>query len=73
MSGCADTRIRINDREAYGRCESRSMEVFSDFRGRLLGADCDAKPVMGERDADRLILTSFPDETAVNEGAQSDE
>ena len=46
---------------------------FEKFKGKVLAGDYNAKAVMGEWDADRLVILDFPDKGAFIEWATSEE
>lgn len=71
MTVYAIAQIMIHDRNAYGRYQARFMEVFSRFKGKLLAADENPLVVEGEWEREKLILMSFPDETAFRDWAES--
>lgn len=64
MTVYAIAQITINDRDAYMRYQSRFMDVFARFNGRLLAADEQPKIIEGEWPHQKLILMSFPDEAS---------
>ncbi|MEO1253197.1 MAG: DUF1330 domain-containing protein [Pseudomonadota bacterium] len=66
-------QIRIKDRSEYDLYAAQFMDVFAKFKGTVLAADFEPKAVIGEWDADRLVLLSFPDEAAFAEWATSEE
>jgi uncharacterized protein (DUF1330 family) len=57
-------QLEMTDRAAYDRYQARFFDVFKKFQGRLLSADEKPAVVEGEWDRDKLVLMSFPDETA---------
>jgi uncharacterized protein (DUF1330 family) len=61
------------DRAAYDRYQARFFEVFKKIKGRLLSADDRPAILEGAWDRDRLVLMSFPDETAYHAWADSPE
>ena len=69
----AIAQLTITDRAAYRRYQDRFMEVFQRFQGRLLAADESPKVVEGAWDREKVVLLSFPDETAFWEWAESAE
>ena len=71
MTVYAVAQITITDRAAYNRYQSRFMEVFARFNGRLLAADETPQIVEGRWDRQKIILMSFPDEAAFQAWAQS--
>ena len=67
----AIAQISIRNREVYDRYQARFMEVFRRFKGRLLAADEKPQVVEGQWDRQKVILMSFPDESAFREWALS--
>jgi len=67
----AIAQLTITDRAAYRRYQDRFMDVFKRFQGRLLAADESPKVVEGAWDREKVVLLSFPDETAFWEWAES--
>jgi uncharacterized protein (DUF1330 family) len=67
----AIAQLTITDRTAYRRYQDRFMDVFKRFQGRLLAADESPKVVEGAWDREKVVLLSFPDETAFWEWAES--
>jgi len=47
------------------------MDVFCQFKGRLLAADEKPTVVEGSWDREKVVLMSFPDEAAFSEWSQS--
>jgi uncharacterized protein (DUF1330 family) len=66
-------QLEMTDRAAYDRYQARFFDVFKKFQGRLLSADEKPAVVEGEWDRDKLVLMSFPDETAFRAWADSPE
>jgi uncharacterized protein (DUF1330 family) len=61
----------MKDRAAYDRYQTRFMEVFRRFRGRLLAADEHPLVLEGRWPMDKLVLMSFPDADAFREWSES--
>jgi uncharacterized protein (DUF1330 family) len=57
-------QLKMTDRASYDRYQARFLEVFKKFSGRLLSADESPTVLEGTWDRDKLVLMSFPDETA---------
>jgi uncharacterized protein (DUF1330 family) len=57
-------QLKMTDRAAYDRYQARFFEVVRRFSGRLLSADEHPLVIEGKWDCDKLVLMSFPDETA---------
>ena len=53
--------IQIHDREGYGGYEAGFMEVFQNFRGKLLAVDENQKVIEGDWPYNRTVLLEFPD------------
>ena len=64
-------QITITDRAAYDRYQSRFMDVFKRFEGKLLAADESPSVVEGRWDRQKIILMSFPNEPAFRTWMQS--
>ena len=73
MTVYAIAQLRFTDRAAYDRYQARFMEVFRRHPGTLLAADESPRVVEGRWDREKVVLMSFPDETAFNDWAQSPE
>jgi uncharacterized protein (DUF1330 family) len=73
MTVYAIVQLKITDRAAYDRYQARFFDVFRKFSGRLLSADDSPELLEGAWDRDRLVLMSFPDETAFHAWADSPE
>jgi uncharacterized protein (DUF1330 family) len=69
----AIAQLRFTDRAAYNRYQARFMEVFRRHPGTLLAADESPRVVEGRWDREKVVLMSFPDESAFNAWAQSPE
>jgi uncharacterized protein (DUF1330 family) len=69
----AIAQLRFTDRAAYDRYQARFMEVFRRHPGTLLAADESPRVVEGQWDREKVVLMSFPDDTAFNGWAQSPE
>src|SRR5215467_7588073 len=66
-------QLKMTDRAAYDRYQARFFDVFKKFSGRLLSADEEPKVLEGTWNRDKLVLMSFPDETAFQAWASSPE
>ena len=71
MTVYALAHLSLKDRAAYDRYQARFMEVFRRFRGRLLAADESPVVLEGHWPMNKLVLMSFPDESAFREWAES--
>jgi uncharacterized protein (DUF1330 family) len=63
--------LNFTDRDAYNRYQAAFMEVFQRYSGTLLAADEEPLVIEGEWDRDKVVLMSFPDETAFRDWAES--
>jgi uncharacterized protein (DUF1330 family) len=66
-------QLKMMDRAAYDRYQARFFDVFRKFKGRLLSADENPAVLEGSWNRDKLVLMSFPDETAFRAWADSPE
>jgi|SRR3954466_3932281 uncharacterized protein (DUF1330 family) len=66
-------QLKMIDRAAYDRYQARFFDVFRKFNGRLLSADERPLVLEGQWDRDKLVLMSFPDESAFRAWADSPE
>ena len=57
-------QLKMTDRAAYDCYQARFFDVFKKFSGRLLSADENPAVVEGVWACDKLVLMSFPDQTA---------
>lgn len=73
MTVYALAQLTFKDRTAYDRYQSRFLEVFRRFRGRLLAADEAPQILEGQWLMDKVVLMSFPDEHAFREWSESPE
>jgi|SRR3954464_6885083 uncharacterized protein (DUF1330 family) len=66
-------QLKFTRREFYDRYQSRFMDVFKKFKGKLLVAD--ARPVVleGEWPHDKIVIMEFPDAAAAQEFQTSPE
>lgn len=60
MTVYAVAQLRFTDRDSYNRYQSRFMEVFSRYSGRLLAADEHPELVEGMNGPDKVVIMSFP-------------
>ena len=67
-----DRAAQDADRAAYDRYQARFFDVLK-FQGRLLSADENPAVLEGSWNRDKLVLMSFPDETAFRAWADSPE
>jgi len=66
-------QLKMIDRAAYDRYQARFFDVFRKFNGRLLSADENPAVQEGVWNFDKIVLMSFPDETAFQAWAESPE
>lgn len=66
-------QLSFTNRAAYDRYQARFMGVFSKFEGRLLAADEHPKVLEGHWQRDKVVLLSFPDESACRRFTDSPE
>ena len=66
-------QLKMTDRAAYDRYQARFFDVFKKFQGRLLSADEEPAVLEGVWDRDKLVLMSFPEETAFRAWSDSPE
>ena len=71
MSVYAIAQLRIHDRDSYNRYQSRFMNVFKRFNGRVLASDESPSVEEGTWDREKVVLLSFPDEAAFRAWADS--
>lgn len=73
MTVYAIAQLKFTDRAAYDRYQARFMEVFRRHPGTLLAADESPTVVEGTWDREKVVLMSFPDESAFRAWAESPE
>ncbi|MGY4155540.1 uncharacterized protein (DUF1330 family) [Bradyrhizobium sp. USDA 4461] len=66
-------QLKMKDRARYNRYQSRFSDVFKQFSGRLLAADEQPAVREGKWDQDKVVLLSFPDESAYQAWSNSPE
>ena len=66
-------QLKMIDRAAYDRYQARFFDVLRKFNGRLLSADENPAVQEGVWNFDKIVLMSFPDETAFQAWAESPE
>jgi uncharacterized protein (DUF1330 family) len=71
MSVYAIAQLWIHDPEIYGRYVARFMDVFRNYKGRVLVADESPVIIEGAWDADKVVVVSFPDEASFRDWAES--
>jgi uncharacterized protein (DUF1330 family) len=73
MSVYAIAQLWIHDPVTYGRYVDRFMEVFKNYKGRVLAADEHPVILEGAWDGDKVIVVSFPNESSFRDWAESPE
>ena len=73
MTVYVTVQLKMIDRAAYDRYQARFFDVFRKFNGRLLSADENPAVQEGVWNFDKIVLMSFPDETAFQAWAESPE
>lgn len=71
MTVFAIAQVTVTDRAAYDRYQSRFLNVFRQFQGRLLAADERPCRIEGQWSHDKVVLMSFPDAPAFHAWARS--
>jgi uncharacterized protein (DUF1330 family) len=66
-------QLRFTDEPSYRRYQSRFMDVFRKFKGRVLAADESPQVLEGEWPRGKVVMLSFPDEAAAREFNDSPE
>jgi len=69
----AIAQLKIHDRDTYNRYQSRFMDVFRRFHGKLLAADESPQVAEGEWDRDKVVILWFPDEAEFRRFSESPE
>jgi uncharacterized protein (DUF1330 family) len=64
MTVYAIAQLKMTDRAAYDRYQTRFFDVFKNFGGRLLVVDEHPHVLEGAWPFDKLVMMSFPDEAA---------
>ena len=73
MSVYAIAQLWIHDQVTYRRYVDRFMEVFKNYKGRVLVADESPVILEGARDGNKVIVVSFPNEASFRDWAESPE
>jgi uncharacterized protein (DUF1330 family) len=73
MSVYIVAQLKFTRRESYDRYQSRFMDVFRKFRGKLLVADAHPAVLEGEWPRDKVVIMEFPDDAAAREFHDSPE
>lgn len=73
MSVYAIAQLWIHDPARYGRYVERFMDVFKNYKGRVLAADESPVVMEGPWDGSKVVVLSFPDEASFRDWAESPE
>jgi uncharacterized protein (DUF1330 family) len=73
MSVYAIAQLWIHDPVTYRRYVNRFMDVFKNYKGRVLVADESPMIIEGKWDGHKVVVVSFPDELSFREWAESTE
>ena len=73
MSVYAIAQLWIHDPVTYKRYVDRFMEIFQNYKGRVLVADESPVILEGTWDGDKVIVVSFPTEALFRDWAESSE
>lgn len=65
-------KIKIHDRETYAKYEAGFMEIFSQYKGRVLAVDESPAVVEGEWPYTRTVIVEFPSQDEANAWFRSD-
>lgn len=66
-------QLKFKDRTAYDRYQAAFGRVFRQYAGKVLSADESPKVEEGDWAGDKVVLLSFPDESAYRAWADSNE
>jgi uncharacterized protein (DUF1330 family) len=66
-------QLKFTRRELYDRYQSRFMDVFKKFKGKLFVADAHPVVLEGEWPRDKVVIMEFPDAAAAQEFQTSPE
>ena len=66
-------QLKFTRRERYDRYQSRFMDVFRKFSGKLLVADAHPAVLEGDWPRDKVVIMEFPDDAAAREFRTSPE
>jgi len=61
MSVYIVVQLKMKNRERYNQYQSKFMEVFKKYNGKLLAADENPEVVEGEWDLNKVVIMEFPD------------
>jgi uncharacterized protein (DUF1330 family) len=71
MAVYAIAQLWIHDPATYGRYVDRFMDVFKNYKGRVLVADDGPVTIEGRWDGNKVVMLSFPDEPSFRDWAES--
>ena len=66
-------QIEIIDREQYGNYESGFMQIFANYKGKMLAVDEQPKLLEGSWPCTRTVLIEFPSKEDALDWYQSEE
>ena len=73
MSVYVVAQLQFTDRSRYDRYQTRFMEVFIRYTGKLLATDDAPRLVEGSARPDKIVIMSFPSEEAFRAWSDSPE
>ena len=73
MSVYIIAQLKFTRRELYDRYQSRFMDVFKKFKGKLLVADAHPIVLEGEWPRDKVVIMEFPDAESARRFQESPE
>jgi uncharacterized protein (DUF1330 family) len=73
MSVYIIAQLKFTRRELYDRYQARFLDVFRQFKGRLLVADERPQVLEGPFERDKVVVLEFPDQAAAMEFQESSE
>ena len=73
MSVYLISQLTITDVDSYAKYQDAFEDVFKKFAGTILSVDDDAKILIGDCTASRIVLLEFPDTNALKEWLYSEE
>jgi len=73
MSVYIIAQLKFTRRELYDRYQARFLDVFRQFKGRLLVADERPQVLEGPFERDKIVVLEFPDNLAAMEFQESPE
>jgi len=67
MSVYIIAQLKFTRRELYDRYQSRFMDVFKKFKGKVLVADAHPVVLEGDWPRDKVVILEFPDDASAQE------